>query len=237
VRSGESLGLVGESGCGKPTLARAMLGLETLQNGEIRLAGARITAHPGVPSAVRRNMQVVFQDPYGSFNPRHRVARLIAEPFHLYESPLPAHESRRRVSAALQAVGLQPEDMEKFIHEFSGGQRQRIAIARALVIRPKLIVLDEAVSSLDVSIRARILDLLVALQIRYGLSYLFISHDLTVIRAVTDRILVMKEGRIVESGETESVLASPSHPYTRQLIESAPTIPRKWRKAECHADR
>ncbi|KMW56837.1 Peptide/opine/nickel uptake family ABC transporter, ATP-binding protein [Candidatus Rhodobacter oscarellae] len=223
VRAGESVGLVGESGCGKSTLTRAILGLDALQGGEIRLDGERIAA-PAVPPPLRAKMQVVFQDPFGSFNPRHKVARLVAEPFHL--TPVP--DIGARVAEALEAVGLAPGDAEKYIHEFSGGQRQRIAIARAIVIRPKLVVLDEAVSALDVSIRARILDLLAELQARFGLSYLFISHDLSVVRAVTDRVLVMQAGRIVEEGATEQVFGAPAHAYTRALIAAAPRIPEGW---------
>jgi len=223
---GESLGLVGESGCGKSTLTRAILGLEPLQGGAIRLDGEEVRAGAAMPPSLRRRMQVVFQDPYGSFNPRHRVARLVAEPFHLMGGPPP--DARERVAAALAAVGLGPGDMDRFIHEFSGGQRQRIAIARALIIRPKLIVLDEAVSALDVSIRAQILDLLADLQGRFGLSYLFISHDLTVVRAITDRVLVMKAGEIVEEGGTGAVFAAPRHRYTQQLIAAAPAIPEHW---------
>ncbi len=235
VYTGESLGLVGESGCGKSTLVRAILGLEPLQGGEIRLRGRPVTSSPGVPPSLRRDMQVVFQDPFGSFNPRHKVKRLVSEPFHLSEGRPTEAERRERVADALTSVGLKPDDMEKYIHEFSGGQRQRVAIARALVIRPGLIILDEAVSSLDVSIRAQILDLLAALQVRHDLSFLFISHDLTVIRAITDRVLVMKTGRIVEAGETDSVLDSPAHAYTRQLIEAAPAIPEEWRMESVHA--
>jgi peptide/nickel transport system ATP-binding protein len=173
-------------------------------------------------------MQVVFQDPYGSFNPRHRVGRLVAEPFHLYrETPA---DREARVDRALQDVGLNPSDKEKYIHEFSGGQRQRIAIARALVTRPKLIVLDEAVSALDVSIRAQVLDLLADLQARYGLSYLFISHDLHVVRAITDRVHVMRKGRVVEEGPTAEVFDAPRHDYTKALIAATPRIPAEWQE-------
>ena len=224
VRAGESVGLVGESGCGKSTLTRAILGLEPLQGGEILLGAQPITA-PHVPPEIRRRMQVVFQDPYGSFNPRHRVARLVAEPFHLL-GDVPDREAR--IDAALTDVGLKPADKTRYIHEFSGGQRQRIAIARALITRPDLIVLDEAVSALDVRVRAQILDLLAELQAEYGMSYLFISHDLSVVRAITDRVLVMRAGRIVEEGETERVFARPDHPYTQELIRATPRIPEDW---------
>jgi peptide/nickel transport system ATP-binding protein len=220
VRAGECVGLVGESGSGKSTLARAVLGLEPLQAGAVRLGGAAV--HPGMPPALRRRMQVVFQDPYGSFNPRHRVGRLVAEPFHLGGRPA---DAAARVTEALEAVGLSAADAEKFPHEFSGGQRQRIALARALITRPDLIVLDEAVSALDVSVRARILDLLADLQARFGLAYLFITHDLTVVRAIADRVLVMRAGRIVEEGETARLFAAPQAPYTRELLAAAPLLP------------
>ena len=230
LRRRESLGLVGESGCGKSTLTRAILGLDPLQDGTIRIDGKPIVAESSLAEAVRVKMQVVFQDPHGSFNPRHKVGRLVAEPFHLIRSRrVPRSEREDRVAAALADVGLSASDTDKFIHEFSGGQRQRIAIARALVLRPELIVLDEAVSALDVSIRAQILDLLAALQVQHGLSYLFISHDLTVVKAITDRVLVMKDGLIVEEGDTKTVLEHPGHEYTRQLIEAAPSIPEDWR--------
>ncbi|MGI1663055.1 ABC transporter ATP-binding protein [Palleronia sp. KMU-117] len=221
LRAGESLGLVGESGCGKSTLTRAILGLEPLQGGRITLDGDPVLA-PHVPSAVRRRMQVVFQDPFGSFNPRHRVDRLVAEPFHLTDTA-PA-ERRDRIAEVLLAVGLKPADADRYIHEFSGGQRQRIAIARAIVIRPELVILDEAVSALDVSIRAQILDLLAELQGSFGLSYLFISHDLSVVRAITDRVMVMQAGRIVEEGPTPRVFDAPGHPYTRRLIDATPRL-------------
>ncbi len=222
---GESLGLVGESGCGKSTLTRAILGLDPLQGGEIHLAGEPVLAGEHMPASLRQKVQIVFQDPYGSFNPRHKVQRLVMEPFHLTKAP---ENARNRVAKALETVGMKAEAMDRYIHEFSGGQRQRIAIARALILRPDLIVLDEAVSALDVSIRAQILDLLADLQTRLGLSYLFISHDLTVVRAITDRVLVMQTGQIVEQGQTEQVFTAPKHPYTQQLLNAAPQIPDDW---------
>ncbi len=225
IRRGESLGLVGESGCGKSTLARAILGLEPVQEGEIRIDGDPVYSGRQVDLGVRRRMQAVFQDPYGSFNPRHRVSRLVSEPFHLLHPEPRGAERATAVAEALESVGLQASDAAKYIHEFSGGQRQRIAIARALIIRPELIVLDEAVSALDVSIRAQILDLLADLSDRFGLTYLFISHDLTVVRSITDRVLVMKAGEIVEQGETDTVFDNPRHPYTQSLIEAAPRLP------------
>ncbi len=223
LRAGESLGLVGESGCGKSTLTHAILGLEALQSGEIRLFGR--PAGPGMSNDLRAGIQVVFQDPYGSFNPRWRVEKLIAEPFHLTGRPA---DWRARVATALTDVGLTPADAQKYPHEFSGGQRQRIAIARALITKPKILVLDEAVSALDVSVRARILDLLADLQAQYGLAYLFISHDLHVVRAITDRVLVMKAGQIVEEGPTTRVFTAPQHPYTAELIAATPVIPPDW---------
>ena len=221
---GESLGLVGESGCGKSTLTRAVLGLEALQGGRVQIEGEAVRAGEAMPRELRAKMQVVFQDPYGSFNPRHRVARLVTEPFHLLDDPPRGAERQAAIARALEDVGLAPSDAEKFIHEFSGGQRQRIAIARALIIRPKLIILDEAVSALDVQVRAQILDLLADLSGRYGLSYLFITHDLTVVRAITDRVMVMQAGEIVEEGPTAMVFADPQHPYTRELLDAAPVL-------------
>mgnify|MGYP003326456151 FL=1 len=173
-------------------------------------------------------MQIVFQDPYGSFNPRHRVERLVAEPFHLI-ADAPQWAARKDAGvAAREAVGMAASNAEKYIHEFSGGQRQRIAIARALVIRPKLIILDEAVSALDVSIRAQILDLLAELRGSHGLAYLLISHDLAVVTSITDRVMVMKDGEIVEHGPTADVMGAPAHGYTRELVAARPQIPPEW---------
>ncbi len=224
IKSGENVGLVGESGCGKSTLARALLGLQKINGGHVKLLG-RDLSDPETLRQSRQHMQVVFQDPYGSFNPRHRVARLVAEPLHVLSGSIAKRERMQLVDAALESVGLSVQDADKFIHEFSGGQRQRIAIARALITRPKLIVLDEAVSALDVSVRAQVLELLAQLGDEHSLSYLFISHDLSVVRNVTDRVLVMRSGTIVESGDTDTVFAQPQHEYTKALIEAVPELP------------
>jgi peptide/nickel transport system ATP-binding protein len=221
LRRGESVGLVGESGCGKSTLARAVLALEPLQGGAIRLGGQDTAGLSGAAlAAFRRRVQMVFQDPYGSFDPRHRAGRIVAEPLHLAPD-IDDAERRRRIEQALVEVGLRPDDAGKYPHEFSGGQRQRLAIARALITRPELIVLDEPVSALDVSIRAQVLDLLADLQARLGLTYLFITHDLMVVRAITDRVMVMSAGRVVEEGATARVLDSPDHPVTKALVDAS----------------
>ena len=223
VAEGESVGLVGESGCGKSTLTRAILGLDPLQGGGIWLDGEPVTAR--MPAHVRAKVQVVFQDPFGSFDPRWRVDRLVAEPFHLTGRPA---DWRYRVAEALGEVGIPADAMDRHIHQFSGGQRQRIAIARALIIRPRLIILDEAVSALDVQVRAQVLDLLARLRTSHGLAWLFISHDLSVVRTITDRVLVMEQGRLVEEGPTATILSAPRHPHTRRLVAATPQIPAGW---------
>lgn len=233
IERGENVGLVGESGCGKSTLARAIMALEPTQGGSIAIDGSTIHPQRGASFETRRKLQVVFQDPYGSFNPRQRVDTLVSEPFHLLKSAAPQGAERdERIARALEEVGLNASDAEKYIHEFSGGQRQRVAIARALIIEPSLIILDEAVSALDVSIRAQILDLLADLSDRLHLSYLFISHDLSVVRAITDRVLVMRAGKIVEDGPTEDVFANPRHPYTQELLAATPNLERALRARE-----
>ena len=224
--AGESLGLIGESGCGKSTLTRAILGLDPLQGGRILLDGEPVQAGRRMTKAMRAKMQVVFQDPFGSFDPRWRVEKLVAEPFHLAGRP---KDWRDRVAETLAEVGSGPEAMGRYIHEVSGGQRQRIAIARALIIRPRLIVLDEAVSALDVRVRAQVLDLLARLRRDYGMAYLFISHDLSVVRQITERVAIMDRGRIVETGPTIGVMDAPKHPTTLRLVAAAPRIPEEWR--------
>lgn len=223
LNAGESLGLVGESGCGKSTLTRAILGLDPLQGGTVTLNGHPVS--PRMKPAHRADIQAVFQDPYISFNPRQRVEKLVAEPFHLTGRPT---DWRDRVAEALREVGLKPADAGRCIHDFSGGQRQRIAIARALIIRPRLIVLDEAVSALDVQVRAPLLDLLAALQREHGLAYLFISRDLSVVRTMTRRCMVMRAGQIVEEGPTETLFSAPRHPCTQHLIAATPCLPDVW---------
>ncbi len=232
IKRGENVGLVGESGCGKSTLTRAILGLEETQGGTITLDGERIVAKSEMSLACRRKMQVVFQDPYGSFNPRHSVGRSVAEPLHALEDRPDRLAQQKAVQEVLERVGLNAADSKKYIHEFSGGQRQRIAIARALIIRPSLIILDEAVSALDVSIRAQILDLLVELAASDDIAYLFISHDLSVVRSFTQRLLVMKDGRIVEEGQTDVVFSRPQHPYTQSLIDAVPVVPTVFAQRE-----
>ncbi|MBI1619178.1 ABC transporter ATP-binding protein [Aquamicrobium zhengzhouense] len=224
---GQSVALVGRSGCGKSTLARMILALDRPTSGTINLSGYDVSALPEAKlKPARRNMQIVFQDPYGSFDPRHKVERLVAEPLHLLEIAPSISERRDMVADALDKVGLAPADMDKYPHEFSGGQRQRISIARAIITRPKLIVADEPVSALDVSIRAQALDLFADLNARLGVAYLFITHDLTVARAITDRVMVMHEGKIVESGRTDDILDRPQSDAAKALVAAAPDLQR-----------
>jgi peptide/nickel transport system ATP-binding protein len=215
VEAGETVGLVGESGSGKSSLLRVILGLDRPQQGHVMFSG----------EAHGRHIQAVFQDPYGSFDPRWRVDRLIAEPLYSAAPPPSVAEVRRRVAAVLERVGLGIGDANRYAHEFSGGERQRIAIARALIAEPGVIAFDEAVSALDVLIREQILNLLVQLASQLGIGFLFVSHDLHVIRAISDRVYVMQAGRIVEQGPTENVFNSPQHAYTRALIAATPVLP------------
>lgn len=225
IYPGQSVGLVGESGCGKSTLARSLLGLEAPQEGEVIINGHDpYRAETKELLNIRKDIQVIFQDPYGSFNPRHKAGHSVAEPLYLYREGLTKEKKDKRTFEALMQVGLEPEDADRYPHEFSGGQRQRLAIARALITRPKIIIADEPVSALDVSIRAQILDLLTELREELGLAYLFISHDLSVVRAVTDEVLIMHQGCIIERGRTLDVFAKPQKTYTRQLIEAAPDL-------------
>jgi peptide/nickel transport system ATP-binding protein len=225
IHPGENVGLIGESGSGKSSLLRAILALERAQAGEVRLLGEVFSTAQGLKlRRLRRAIQAVFQDPYGSFDPQWSVERLIAEPYYLMDAPPGAAERRRRVAAVLEQVGLAPADRLRYPHEFSGGQRQRIAIARALITEPAVIAFDEAVSALDVLVRAQILDLLGELSRSLKLAYLFVSHDLNVVRAIADRVYVMQQGRIVEHGAAADVFASPQHEYTRTLIAATPRI-------------
>ncbi|MDP3898307.1 MAG: dipeptide ABC transporter ATP-binding protein [Mesorhizobium sp.] len=227
LKPGQSVALVGRSGCGKSTLARMILALDAPTAGDIRFLGDSLLGKDETAlRPFRRNMQVVFQDPYGSFNPRHTVERLVSEPLHLLDGkPTPA-ERRERVAKALHEVGLAKADMDKYPHEFSGGQRQRLSIARAIITEPKLIVADEPVSALDVSIRAQILDLFADLNQRLGVAYLFITHDLTVARAITDEVMVMHDGRIVEEGRTGDILDHPQSDAAKALVAAAPDLHR-----------
>ena len=226
VHAGETVGLVGESGSGKSSLLKVILALERSQGGQVRLLGEEFSNATGVNlHRLRRAIQVVFQDPYGSFDPKWTVERLIAEPFFLLNAPPSAAERRRKVAVVLEQVGLSATDARRLPHEFSGGERQRIAIARALITEPAVIAFDEAVSALDVLLREQILELLAQLADRLKVAYLFVSHDLQVIRAIADRVYVMQRGRIVEEGPTESVFASPRHAYTKALLAATPQLP------------
>jgi len=227
LKPGQSMALVGRSGCGKSTLARMILALDKPTSGDIKFLGESLLDKDETAlRPFRRNMQVVFQDPYGSFNPRHKVERLVAEPLHLLDEKPSAAQRRDMVANALHEVGLKPDDMDKYPHEFSGGQRQRISIARAIITRPKLIVADEPVSALDVSIRAQVLDLFADLNQRLGVAYLFITHDLTVARAITDEVMVMHDGKMVEEGRTGDILDHPKSDAAKALVDAAPDLHR-----------
>ena len=220
--AGKTLALVGESGCGKSTVSRLMLRLIEPDSGRIRFEGRDLLAlDANQLRAFRRHAQIIFQDPYASLNPRMTVSQILTEPLVLHDL-VPASRRRQRVEELLQLVGLEPRFARRYSHEFSGGQRQRIAIARALAVEPKLIICDEPVSALDVSIRSQILNLLRDLQDRLGLAYIFVSHDLAVVKHIADRVAVMNLGGIVEVADTEALFASPRHPYSRALLSAIP---------------
>ncbi|MFF5262284.1 ABC transporter ATP-binding protein [Actinomadura viridis] len=225
VRAGRTLGVVGESGCGKSTLARAIVGLRPAFAGSIEFAGHDLAAiSPRRRRGLSRDLQMVFQDPYTSLNPRMSVAAVISEGWHVHPGIVPRARHDAEVARLLDLVGLRAEHGSRHLHELSGGQCQRVSIARALALRPRLIVCDEAVSALDVSVRAQILNLLAGLQSELGVAYLFISHDLDVVRHIAHDVAVMYLGTIVEHGAAEKVFADPQHPYTRALLSAAPSV-------------
>jgi oligopeptide/dipeptide ABC transporter ATP-binding protein len=231
IEAGKTLGLVGESGCGKTTTSRMILNVEPPTSGEIRFDGGRLDRLDRDDlRRYRRAVQAVFQDPYASLNPRMRAADIVAEPIRNFED-VSASEIRDRVVSLFERVGLRPDQMPRYPYEFSGGQRQRLGIARALAPRPKLIVCDEPVSALDVSVQAQVINLLVDLQGEFGLSYLFVAHDLAVVEHISHRIAVMYLGRIVELASTRALFQSPQHPYTEALLSAVPvpdpTVQRK----------
>lgn len=222
IQAGRSLGIVGESGSGKSTLARLVMALDHPTSGQVRMLGRDLHALPREQlRGARRDFQMVFQDPYGSLDPRQPVERIVAEPLSA-QGGMARDEQHQRASEALQAVGLRASDLRKYPHEFSGGQRQRIAIARALITRPRLIVADEPVSALDVSVQAQVLNLMLDLQAEFGITYMLISHDLAVVHHLCDDVAVLWQGRIVEQGPPEQLFTAAQHPYTRTLLAAVP---------------
>ncbi|MGW4102924.1 ABC transporter ATP-binding protein [Streptomyces sp. NPDC004976] len=220
---GETLGIVGESGCGKSTVAKTLVNLERPTAGSIRYKGEDITRLSGKAlKSVRRNVQMVFQDPYTSLNPRMTVGDIIGEPYDIHPEVAPKGDRRRKVQDLLDVVGLNPEYINRYPHQFSGGQRQRIGIARGLALRPEIIVADEPVSALDVSVQAQVINLMDRLQSEFDLAYIFIAHDLSIVRHISDRVAVMYLGRIVETGRDAEIYDHPTHPYTQALLSAVP---------------
>ena len=221
LEKGKTLAVVGESGCGKSTLARMITLIDQQTSGDILIDGEKVDKSHGVTRAMRQKVQIVFQNPYGSLNPRQKIGEVLAEPL-LLNTDMPSDERRQKAMAMLLKVGLGPEHFNRYPHMFSGGQRQRIAIARALMLNPSFLVLDEPVSALDLSVQAQILNLLKDLQDEFGLTYVFISHDLSVVRYIADEVMVMYFGDVVEHGSRDEVFSNPQHEYTRTLFAATP---------------